>query len=1017
MRTFLFQFFLLFLLLAAAPLASQTTTVDFCPDIPAGPFTVGETITVPVLASGIIDIVGVQLFLNYPSADLSLVSVEGVEGINTQFATPIVDEARIVYTDATAIGVTHPDGTEFFTLTFELLNELPSLNLSLTTSTAALEATNNAAVILPTSYCGVIVSTGGPNNFTSEFCAQVTQDEVAAGDPFVGNVVIWSGFTDVTSFTYQVQYDPIVMQYDTWTTIVELGDQLTVDEPTPGLLVVSWAGDPLTLISGVGFVTFNFTTLQDTQNPLFSLITTAGSAEIVYAGDIAGNIQFCGGNTFDPNSFVDFCPDNPEGPFAEEDLVEVLIRVDNFADISVVGLPLRYDSSKFELQDILADVPNDGVAISWETVPGGGIRAFLVDFSAIGVDVPDGSSLMRLSFRTLEAADSIDVQIDPSAGDFYASQDLDLTFQQQVTACNAYFLGNVLANVNATVLLDSLNNCSGSTTGERLMNWTVTFTQTVTGLQFSAVISQFGSAYLSLPESDYTYEWYAPGNPSLWENCGVQNLTVDDQTSINDILVATVNVLAECSDVVVNVSSFNLRPCFDNNSFKIDYLNQGTSIAEDAYIDFVHDAAFTPITTTVPYTDLGNNTIRFELGDLNPNEQGSIYVRGLIDCEFPVGNAVCAEATIYPFRTACTPVNPTFGGGEIQVTSSCDGDSVRFSLENVGDGPTGMIEFTIIEDVVIYMGNAIDLGVGETTEFAVPANGTTYRLEAELPEDAPYVSRGLGIQEGCGTLVGGGSSRGFVTAYSLLDGDSWFDRYCQETSAAYDPNDKQAIPAGVGPDNDILPNQSMDYKIRFQNTGTDTAFTVVIRDTIDVSVLNIASIESGVSSHPYRLNINDNVLVFTFENILLPDSTTNEPGSNGFVHFTVDQQADLTDGTVIENTAAIYFDFNDPIITEPSVQTIDRNLLTSKVVNFLSGQAGINVYPSPTSGLLYFDLSKQQQTTQVELMDIFGRQLINQEMAGGSRDRINLSHLPAGRYAYRLFHTGKMIQTGVIAKK
>jgi hypothetical protein len=65
-------------------------------------------------------------------------------------------------------------------------------------------------------------------------------------------------------------------------------------------------------------------------------------------------------------------------------------------------------------------------------------------------------------------------------------------------------------------------------------------------------------------------------------------------------------------------------------------------------------------------------------------------------------------------------------------------------------------------------------------------------------------------------------------------------------------------------------------------------------------------------------------LVFTFENILLPDSTTNFEGSLGHVYFQVKPRAGLVPGTVIENTAAIYFDFNAPIITNTTFHTIRK---------------------------------------------------------------------------------------------
>ena len=142
--------------------------------------------------------------------------------------------------------------------------------------------------------------------------------------------------------------------------------------------------------------------------------------------------------------------------------------------------------------------------------------------------------------------------------------------------------------------------------------------------------------------------------------------------------------------------------------------------------------------------------------------------------------------------------------------------------------------------------------------------------------------------------------------------------------ASFDPNDKQVLPKGMGPLGLIEQSeQQMNYTVRFQNTGTDTAFYVIIRDTIDTRHLDVFSFQGLTESHPYSLTIeNDEVLVFRFDNILLPDSATNLAGSQGFVTFRMDHTGTLPVGSQIENSAAIYFDFNAPIITNKVLNTV-----------------------------------------------------------------------------------------------
>lgn len=143
-------------------------------------------------------------------------------------------------------------------------------------------------------------------------------------------------------------------------------------------------------------------------------------------------------------------------------------------------------------------------------------------------------------------------------------------------------------------------------------------------------------------------------------------------------------------------------------------------------------------------------------------------------------------------------------------------------------------------------------------------------------------------------------------------------------TGSYDPNDKQVSPTGAG-NIGLISSETpyLDYRIRFQNTGTDTAFTVVITDTLDNNVLYIPSIRDQLSSHPYTFDLSgEGIAKWTFSNILLPDSGANEAQSHGFVQFRIDLVPGLSVGTEIENYANIYFDFNPAIVTNTTLNTL-----------------------------------------------------------------------------------------------
>ena len=138
-------------------------------------------------------------------------------------------------------------------------------------------------------------------------------------------------------------------------------------------------------------------------------------------------------------------------------------------------------------------------------------------------------------------------------------------------------------------------------------------------------------------------------------------------------------------------------------------------------------------------------------------------------------------------------------------------------------------------------------------------------------------------------------------------------------SGAFDPNDKQSTPE-LSP-NQVAAGNYINYTIRFQNTGNDTAFNVVISDTLS-NLLKSNSLQLTASSQNCKTTVQGDKVFFEFLNILLPDSNVNELKSHGFVSFKIKPINTLVLGDEIPNTAAIYFDYNSPIITNTATTTI-----------------------------------------------------------------------------------------------
>jgi uncharacterized repeat protein (TIGR01451 family) len=140
---------------------------------------------------------------------------------------------------------------------------------------------------------------------------------------------------------------------------------------------------------------------------------------------------------------------------------------------------------------------------------------------------------------------------------------------------------------------------------------------------------------------------------------------------------------------------------------------------------------------------------------------------------------------------------------------------------------------------------------------------------------------------------------------------------------SFDPNDKNAIPEGFAEPHFVLADDEIEYRIRFQNTGNAPATNVEVVDSLDVAHLDLSTFEVKFASHELNTVVDvDGVVHFHFDNINLPDSASDEPGSQGFVVYKIKTRTDAQGWDEINNTAYIYFDSNPAIITNTTFHTI-----------------------------------------------------------------------------------------------
>lgn len=230
--------------------------------------------------------------------------------------------------------------------------------------------------------------------------------------------------------------------------------------------------------------------------------------------------------------------------------------------------------------------------------------------------------------------------------------------------------------------------------------------------------------------------------------------------------------------------------------------------------------------------------------------------------------------------------------------------------------------------------------------------------------------------------------------FSIDDRDS----VCVRVTGSYDPNDISVRPFGLEETGEITPEDSvLTYTVRFQNTGTDTAFRVKVTDELS-DHLDMTSIIPGAASHSYSFSMSGtNTLTWIFAGIMLPDSGANEANSHGMLKYSVRLKRGLPVGTRIPNRASIYFDYNAPVITN-TVESIIGGMLA--VPDNQASSEGAAFYPNPARDAITIT-AEMTYGNVVEVRDMLGRTMMRRTYDGGAMI-IDIGSLPAGTYFVRI---------------
>lgn len=274
----------------------------------------------------------------------------------------------------------------------------------------------------------------------------------------------------------------------------------------------------------------------------------------------------------------------------------------------------------------------------------------------------------------------------------------------------------------------------------------------------------------------------------------------------------------------------------------------------------------------------------------------------------------------------------------------------------------------------------------------LPNNKLVYNFSNIEPQERKTIAVSVKIDTNQNALNDTICWRAYFSPTIVGDADTSdnSDTVKQRIVGAYDPNDKYASASTI-----LTGTDHIDYHINFQNTGNDTAYKVTIVDTLDLSI-PIVSVMINAASHAYNLSVINNILVWEFENILLPDSGANFIGSQGFVNFTVNISQGLAVGDTVKNDAQIYFDYQSPIYTNTAktlvIEPFDIGIKESNKL-LLNVQA----YPNPANNGIYLESNAADLST-VQIIDINGKVLDTLIIEPGRRVYYPVQNLSSGIY-------------------
>jgi uncharacterized repeat protein (TIGR01451 family) len=570
-------------------------------------------------------------------------------------------------------------------------------------------------------------------------------------------------------------------------------------------------------------------------------------------------------------------------------------------------------------------------------------------------------------------------------------------------------INDPVRNISGKVFADMNANCLLDTSDIGLHH--VIFRDAVSG---NYIMSDHNGDYL-FPMYNDSVRLYITNLDTIFSLACLTSDTlfvVNDTAAISDLRHADFPVTSStfCHRLQIDVSTSFFRTCRMGDIY-LSYENEGTIQANGAFIVVEIDTAIIDsIYSIFPYTQIGD-TLLFNLGIVDAHARGDIRFEGHAKCSAVGHSSNCVRAYIYPPSNCALP-NAGYDTSDIVVETSCHIDTVKVLLRNRSSHdmrePGSLRAY---EDEIIQRIDTFILVAGGTTEFNyyTPTDQTSTMIVNQNPYHPRNPSL-IRFDELCAltTPIIGHS---IVNEFPRYDNAADYEEFCQIIGNSWDPNIKMVSPSGFTNRHFTDSNQVLEYRIDFQNTGSDTAFKVVIVDTLDFN-LDINTFKPLIGSSTYTPILEGNRTVkFVFDPIILPDSNHSEPNSHGFVTYKIRPVRGVAKGTVINNYGDIYFDYNPAVRTNKIFNTIfDTVLINVGIVDVKEDLIpSVLVFPNPAAEKFFVKTNSTLVNAKIVFTDVAGKEIFEMNQLSGNVQEVQLPALLPGVYFINIYEKNNFL--------